>query len=61
MLEYCLHSTNRVCKFPAMAADPCVFFQSESVDLAVIYIDDLIIVTKTQQVMKKSRVIHLDI
>ena len=40
--------------FKQCTADPCVFVRSEGTDLAVVavYVDDLIIATKTLQVMK---------
>ena len=43
--------------FKQCSADPCVFVRSEGTDLAIVavYVDDLIIATKTLQVMKNMK------
>jgi len=43
--------------FKQCKADPCLCVQNEGVDLAIIavYVDDLIIATKTTEVMKKIK------
>ena len=66
MLVQCLHSTNgvRLVKILSSVQAIHVFFvQSESVDLAVVavYVDDLITVTKSPEIMKQLRAISQDI
>lgn len=57
MLEHCLHSFHGVIKFEQFTADPYLFVCSDGADLAIfaVYVDNLIIVTKTQEVLKKTK------
>ena len=57
MLEHSLHSIHGVSNFEQSSADPCLFIRSKGTDLAIIavYVDDLIIVAKSQEIMSKIK------
>ena len=57
MLEHSLHSIHGVSKFEQSSADPCLFIHSKGANLAIIavYVDDLVIVAKSQEVMSKIK------
>ena len=43
--------------FKPCTADPCIFVTGEGADLTIVavYVDDLIVITKTPETMKKNK------